>query len=201
MDLREQMEPEEKARFDRQIEAEQQKLLAIGRTHLELQAFPIGNPDPVPKPQFRKKKTHGVADARGLSGAEIAGLDLKAREALARKKRTAVIPNTEDDGILVPESPPGLAGESQGGTTITLAIRSPEQSRQRPLTRGPLAAGTPILRLFPAELSAPPASTAPSRLAGEAVGPKRKRQHTERYVKAVEDGELDESQHAKIGRR
>ena len=40
----------------------------------------------------------------------------------------------------------------------------------------------------------------PSRLADEAVGPKRKRQHTERYVKAVEDGELDESQHAKIGR-
>jgi hypothetical protein len=41
MDLREQMEPEEKARFDRQIEAEQQKLLAIGRTHLELQALPM----------------------------------------------------------------------------------------------------------------------------------------------------------------
>jgi hypothetical protein len=46
------MEPKEKARFDRQIEAEQQKLLAIGRIHLELQAFPIKNPDPVPKPQF-----------------------------------------------------------------------------------------------------------------------------------------------------
>jgi hypothetical protein len=36
------------------------------------------------------KKTHGVADARGLSGAEIAGLDLKAREALARKEKTTV---------------------------------------------------------------------------------------------------------------
>jgi hypothetical protein len=92
MDLREQMEPEEKAQFDRQIEAEQQKLLAIGRTHLELQAFPIGNPDPVPKPQFRKEKTHGVADARGLSGAEIAGLDLKAREAPARKEKTTSYP-------------------------------------------------------------------------------------------------------------
>lgn len=194
MDLREQMEPEEKARFDRQIEAEQQKLLAIGRTHLELQALPIGNPDPVPKPQFRKKKTHGVADARGLSGAEIAGLDLKAREALARKEKTTVTPNTEDEGVLV-----GLAGESQGGTTITLAIRSPEQPQQRP--RGPLATGPPIFRLFPAEPSAPPASTAPSRLDEEAVGPKRKRQHTERYEKSVEDGEIDESQYAKIGRR
>jgi len=44
----------------------------------------------VPKPQFRKRKTHGVADARGLRGGEIAGLDLKAREALARKEKTAV---------------------------------------------------------------------------------------------------------------
>jgi hypothetical protein len=84
---------------------------------------------------------------------------------------------------------------------LSLAIRSPEQPRQRPLVRGLLAAGPPIFRLFPAEPSAPPASTAPSRLADEAVGPKQKRQHTERYVKAVEGGELDESQHAKIGRR
>lgn len=110
MDLREQMGPEEKARYDRQIEAEQQKLFAIGRAHVELQAFPIGNPDPVPKPQFRKKKTHGVADARGLSGAEIAGRDLKAREALARKDRTAVTPDTGDEGVLVPESPPRRTG-------------------------------------------------------------------------------------------
>ena len=156
MDLREQMEPEEKARFDRQIEAEQQKLLAIGRTHLELQALPIENPDPVPKRQFRKKKTHGIADARGLSGAEIAGLDLKAREALARKGKTAGTPDTEDEDVLVLESPLGLAGESQGGTSITLVIRSPEQPQQRPLMRGLLTVGPPIFRLVPAEPSAPP---------------------------------------------
>jgi hypothetical protein len=66
----------------------------------------------VPKPQFRKKKTHDVTDARCLSGAEITGLDLKAREALARKERITLIPDTEDEGILVLESPPGLAGES-----------------------------------------------------------------------------------------
>ena len=66
----------------------------------------------MPKPQFRKKKTHGLADARGLSEAEIAGLDLKAREALAQKARTTLTPDTEDEGILMMESPPGLAGES-----------------------------------------------------------------------------------------
>jgi hypothetical protein len=78
------------------------------------------------KPQFRKKKIYGVTDTRGLSGAEIISLNLKAREVLARKKRTTVTPNTEDEGILVPESPPGLTGESQGGITIILVIRSPE---------------------------------------------------------------------------
>ena len=55
-----------KARFDRQVEAEQQKLIAIAQDHIELQALPIGNQDAVPKPQFRKKKTHGLANARGL---------------------------------------------------------------------------------------------------------------------------------------
>jgi hypothetical protein len=80
------MEPEEKTRFDRQVEAEHQKLIAIGREHLQLQALPIGLPDAVPVRKFRKKKTHGLADARGLTGTEIAALDLKKREALARNR-------------------------------------------------------------------------------------------------------------------
>jgi hypothetical protein len=42
------MEPEEKARFDRQLETEHQKLIAIGREHLELQALSVSLPDPVP---------------------------------------------------------------------------------------------------------------------------------------------------------
>jgi len=41
-----------------------------------------------------------------LSGVEIAGLDLKAREVLAWKEKIAVIPDTEDESVLV-----GLAGE------------------------------------------------------------------------------------------
>ena len=59
-------------------------------------------------------------------------------EAVARKKRTAVTPDTEDEGVLVPESPPGLAGESQGGTSITLAEAAPEAtSYARALGRRP----------------------------------------------------------------
>jgi hypothetical protein len=47
--------------------------------------------DAVPRPQFRKKKTHGLADARGLGGTKIAANTLKEREALARM-RDVIIP-------------------------------------------------------------------------------------------------------------
>ena len=67
---------------------------------MELQALPIGNPDAIPKRQFRKKKTHGFANARGLSGAEIAALDLRTRETRntrVRRERTAVTPSDDED--------------------------------------------------------------------------------------------------------
>src|SRR5437764_4820137 len=102
----------------------------------------------MPKLQFRKKKIYNVADICSLNEAKVAGLDLKAYEALARKEKTAVTPGTENEGILI-----GLAGQSQGNTSITLAIRSPEQPQQQPLVQGPSAAGPPIFRLFPAEPS------------------------------------------------
>lgn len=47
--------------------------------------------DAVPRPQFRKKKTHGLTDARGLGGTKIAANTLKEREALARM-RDVIIP-------------------------------------------------------------------------------------------------------------
>lgn len=57
------------------------------------------------------------------------------------------------------------------------------------------------LAAVPAELSAPPASTASLRLAEEVVDLKRKRQHIEKYKISIGDGELDEPQHTKISRR
>jgi hypothetical protein len=201
------MQPEEKARFDRQVEAEHQKLIAIGQRHVKLQAFLIGNPDAIPKPYFRKKKTHGVADARGLTEAEIAALQLGERKALARK-RTAVTPTASDtadtardsdDGLVLFSTPPRSAGESQCATTMTLAYRpGPEQPRQRQRP-------TPLYRLFseePEDSALPPLSTAPPRLEeGVPQGPgKRKRAHTARYKQGVEQGDIDESQEAKKGR-
>jgi hypothetical protein len=107
--LREQMEPEGKARFDRQLEAEYQKLIVIGRGHLELQASPIGLPDLAPMRQYRKRKNHGLADARGLTGTEIAALELKNRGALVRKRDIATPEDSEeDDGLLLFGTPQGL---------------------------------------------------------------------------------------------
>jgi hypothetical protein len=186
------MGPKEGARFNIQLYREQRKMLAIARQAVILQAIPIGNPDPAPKRQYQKRKIYGKVDARGLIGAEIALKELKAREALASRERTTVTPKEDVyEGVIVLNTPPGVVGESQGGTSITLTIRTPEALRQAPVP-------TPsMFRPFPEEPSAPPASTAPPRLAIEEGRGKRKRAHTRKYQQAVEDRDLDESQHGK----
>jgi hypothetical protein len=115
--------------------------------------LPIGNPNPVPKKIFLKKKTHGKADARALTGAEIAEREYQTRDAalaasIARK-----------DGDVTPPGTPLAAGESPYLTTITLPTRpSPRRAPQ----------ATQFM-LFPrddtpeAPLELPP-STAPPRL-------------------------------------
>jgi hypothetical protein len=192
------MEPEEKARFDRQVVAEHQKLITIAQEHIELQGFPIGLPDAIPMPQFRKKKTHGLVDARGLTSAEILALELKKREGLARA-RTIVTPGAsedDDEGLVLFTTPPRPVGESQGGTTISLALRpSPEQPRRLP----PRPQAPTFFRLFPEDSALPPTSTAPPRLE-EGGRSKRQRVHTNRYKDAVIQGDLDESQEGKASR-
>jgi hypothetical protein len=195
-DLRTQMELDERSRFDALVEAQQQKLIDIARLHVELQAFPIGNPDPIPKPKFPKKK--GKTDAPGLSGFEIAALELKAREELARRG-AAVVSDTgesDDEGILVPRTPPRPVTESQGGTAMTLIVRlSPEQVRRVPPT-SPVPAASLFFRLFPEEPPLPPASTAPARLEEEGRG-KRRRIHNGKYEISKAQGGIGESQHGK----
>jgi hypothetical protein len=134
--------------------------------------LPIGNPDPTPKRRVVQRKSHGKADARGLIGAELAERAMAIRERAQRATE-------EDDGLLiVPDTPPQsprVAGESQGGTSITLAIRStPERPRQVTSPSNPPPS------------SLPPPSTAPPAL-GEATG-KRKRTMTDRYREGREEG-------------
>ena len=85
--------------------------------------------------RYRKKKTHGLADARGLTGAETAALELKNREEIARKRDIATPEDSEeeDDGLLLFGTPPRPVVESQGGTSITLAhLPSQQQPRYLP---------------------------------------------------------------------
>ena len=74
-------------------------------------------------------------------------------------------------------TPPRPVGESQGGTTMTLAVRpSPEQAWRIPPPPLVLAASS-FFRLFP---EVPPASTAPARLEEEGQE-KRRRLYTDKY--------------------
>ena len=151
-----------------------------------MQKLPIGNPDPVPKRKYIQKKTHGRANARGLTGSELADRALAAKERTekaeqaSKKGKTRPTTPEDDDGVrLIPDTPPGaipgLEGESQGGTTITLALGSP----RRP--------GLPPSGL----LGDLPTSTAPARQTTRAGRPRVK---TAKAQKAREEGFLPESQ-------
>ena len=91
--------------------------------NIALTQLPIGNPDPVPKKVWRKKKVHGPADAAGLTSAEIAGKDLLAKEkaesAASRAANHGPEPADEEDPGLLPPStaPPRL--EESGSTKRT----------------------------------------------------------------------------------
>ena len=136
--------------------------------------MPIGNPDPAPKRRVIQRKSHGKADARGLTGAELAERAMVTRE---RAERAALMEEEEDGVQIIPNTPPHsprLAGESQGGTTITLAIRTPECPRVPPRDPPP-----PLPSFLPP-------STAPPAL-GDGTG-KRKRTMTDRYREGREEG-------------
>src|SRR5207253_435382 len=98
-------------------------------------------------------KTHGRADARGLTGPELADRALATKERAEKaeqpSKRGEARPATpeDDDGVrLIPDTPPGATlgqeGESQGGTTITLALGSPRRASPPPV---PSFRGSPSL--------------------------------------------------------
>jgi hypothetical protein len=101
------MKPEERACYERQVEDSNNKLVEIGQCHLQLQALPIGNPNPIPKCYYTKKRTHDKADAQGLTAAEVANRALIVREKAERAGRVAVLEESDDEGLmLIPDTPP-----------------------------------------------------------------------------------------------
>ena len=80
----------------------------------------------------KPKKTHDRASKRSMTGAEAAEQAAnKAERAVARPIPARQDENEEDQGVLVLRTPPP-PGESQGGTTITLATRTPACFRGPP---------------------------------------------------------------------
>jgi hypothetical protein len=167
-----------KARFDNQLVKTNKALLEFAEQVAKDDLLPTRLPDKVQKPKWAKpKKTHDKASKRSMTGAEAA------ERAAGQVERAAIIPVTprqdesdEDNDVLVPGTPP-FAGESQGGTSITLAIRTPERLRGPPDLVPQVASETDSSPEPQVQL---PASTAPGRIED---GPrKRRRMASKRYT-------------------
>ena len=131
---------------------------------------------------WRKKITYEKANAYGLTAGELAELE-KAKEIKRGKARAAtpedIAEDKDEQGFLISNSPPSAAraGESQGGTTITVGL-PPVCRRPPPVPPGPFS---PPPR-SPSPPGLPP-STAPPRLEQEQEEGrgKRKRVYIETY--------------------
>jgi hypothetical protein len=157
-EFRDSLPAEEISYLEARILQAHETLLAEAQQAVGIAELPLLPPDAVKKREWVKKKTHGKADARGLTGAEIAGRALKARE---RQERATL--NT-----------PCPAGPSQGDCIkVVRRLGSPQ------IASLPSRSPTPdVLGL--------PASTAPARLEEEwgEVGGKRKRKIKGAYFDA-----------------
>src|SRR5947207_9111795 len=189
MEARARLGVENQPRWDGQFIGGLSKLTTAAERREELAQIPIGIPDAVPKKTWRKKTTHGKANARGLTAGELAERE-KAEEIKRGKARAATPEDIEEDedkqGFLISDSPPPVsaqAGESQGGTTITVGL---------PPVRQPPPVSTGSSSPSPHSPSSPslPPSTAPPRLEQEQEEGrgKRKRVYTETYRLGREQG-------------
>ena len=109
-----------------------------------------------------------------MTGAEAAKQAANKAEKAAARPLTPLQDNSDgDDGIIVPRTPLPI-GESQGGTTITLALRTPERLHRAYNLVPSLASEGPD---SPESQAQPPASTAPARIEGEGARKRRRVQN------------------------
>jgi hypothetical protein len=117
---RDNLQQEERSRFDSQIIRAAETLNSAAKQHQQLAALPLGEPDTVVKKTWKKKEAHGKASARALTAAEIGE---RARN--KGKKQRQGTPDKDEDAVLVPETPPRealppstaparVAGDGQG---------------------------------------------------------------------------------------
>ena len=109
LEQRERLAAEERSRYDDQILAAGERLKTAGIRHQELAALPIDQPDPIPRRTWRKKTSHGKANSRALTAAEVAEKDLRAQERQDKKLRPATpeyVQVEEEEEVRVPVTPP-----------------------------------------------------------------------------------------------
>ena len=90
MAVRERLGPEEQARFDFQYLRANAAAKELAERHEELSLIPIGQPDAIPKKTWRKK-THGKANAPGLTAAQSSDRDRVEAEKIANKGKVKAV--------------------------------------------------------------------------------------------------------------
>lgn len=216
MELREELQPEQRDGFDRQRARRQelldQQTLQLAQGRLQQQrGLPIMAPDPVQRGHFtaqaraRANAHHTRLDARAPTANEL-GQRRQQQEARQQAEQVRIRVNEERYSQLQLQLPEiedpfndtQLTTISVAPAPIrepttpppqrrTLPIRTPP-TVERPRPRAPSESLTPS-PLRPA-ISEPPASTAPPVLGRG----KRRRAHTSKYEQARAQGDIDESQ-------
>jgi len=80
LDFRNTLPAEERSRLEARILQSHEALLAEAQEAAEAAEVPLLQPDSIKKREWVKKKAHSKANARGITGAEIADKALKAKE-------------------------------------------------------------------------------------------------------------------------
>jgi hypothetical protein len=94
IEARDTLGPEAQSRLDSTFLQSTNAMLQAAQRNEALAQLPIGMPDTIPKRAWRKKKTHGLADAAGLTSAEIARRYLEAKEKAERAQTAASLRST-----------------------------------------------------------------------------------------------------------
>jgi len=129
---RENLNTEERSRFDDQIMTTGERLNQAAKQHQHLASLPIGQPDPIPKRTWRKRDAHGKADRRGLTAAEIAEQDLKSRERQKKKQRPATPEYAQEAAVAEAQIP--ATPEQEPSATLANEEDKGRGKRKRKLT-------------------------------------------------------------------
>ena len=133
-------------------------MVQLGERRLQLQGIPISQPDPVPKRTWTKAKSHGKADARGLTANEL-GQRRQRQEARQQAEANRIAEEVFIQQLHQAASQDPFDSQL---STITVAPRRPATPTATPLAqaqalpiRTPTTAERPCPRRTPSPDSSP----------------------------------------------